>query len=68
MMRQRARRVQQLDLFGDQAPRIDDWRAPAWQALPDETRQVLTGLISRLLLAHGSIEHRPFRTEAADDV
>jgi hypothetical protein len=47
---------------------IDDPRAPAWQALPEETRQVLTGLMSMLLLAHGSIEHRPFRTEAADDV
>ena len=68
MMRYRTRQVQQLDLFGEQAPMIEDRRAPAWQALPEETRQVLTGLMSRLLLAHGSIEHRPFRTEAADDV
>ena len=68
MMRHRARQVQQLDLFGQDAPMIDDPRAPAWQALPEETRQVLTGLMSMLLLAHGSIEHRPFRTEAADDV
>jgi len=68
MMRHRAIQVQQLDLFGQQAPTIDDRRAPAWQALPEETRQVLTGLMSRLLLAHGSIEYRPFRTEAADDV
>jgi hypothetical protein len=69
MMRHRARQVQQLDLFAEQAPMIDDdWRAPTWQALPEETRQVLTGLMSRLLLGHGSIEHRPSRTEAADDV
>jgi len=65
----RRARLQQLDLFGEWAPIIDDWRAPAWQALPEETRQVLTGLISRLLLAHGGgLEHRPFRTEAGDDV
>ena len=64
----RRARLQQLDLFGERAPMIDDWRTPAWQALPEETRQVLTGLISRLLLAHGGIEHRPFRTEAGDDV
>jgi hypothetical protein len=68
MMRHRARQVQQLDLFGEQAPMIGDWRAPTWQALPEETRKVLTGLMSRLLLGHGSIEHRPFRPEAADDV
>jgi hypothetical protein len=68
MMRHRARQVQQLDLFGERAPMIEDWRAPTWQALPEETRKVLTGLMSRLLLGHGSIEHRPFRTEAADDV
>jgi hypothetical protein len=68
MMRHRARKAQQLDLFGEQAPMIGDWQAPTWQALPEETRQTLTGLISRLLLAHGSVEHRPFRTEAAGDV
>lgn len=64
----RCARLQQLDLFGEGEPMIDDWRVPAWQALPEETRQVLTGLISRLLLAHGSIEHRPFRPEVANDV
>ena len=67
MMRQRARQVQQLDLFGEQAPMIADWPAPAWQVLPEETRRVLTGLMSRLLLDHGGAERLP-RTEAADDV
>jgi len=67
MMRQRARQVQQFDLFGEQALMIADWPAPAWQALPEETRRVLTGLMSRLLLDHGGAERLP-RTEAADDV
>jgi len=37
----------QLDLFAGSPP-----PAPAWSALPDQTRQALTGLMTRLLLAH----------------
>jgi hypothetical protein len=66
MMRHRARQVQQLELFGEQAPMINDQRVPAWQALPEETRRVLTGLMSRLLLAHGNVEPHRFRAEADD--
>jgi hypothetical protein len=75
MMRQRIqcrvrdhRQVRQLDLFGEQAPIMADRPAPAWQVLPEETRQILTGLMLRLLLDHDGFEHRPSRTEAADDV
>jgi len=74
MMRQRIqghardrRSVRQLDLFDEQVSTTDGWPAPAWQGLPEETRRVLTGLMSRLLLAHGSVD-RLSRTEAADDV
>jgi|KBSMisStandDraft_5_1062788.scaffolds.fasta_scaffold60060_4 hypothetical protein len=66
MMRHRARQVRQLELFGEQPPTIDDQRAPAWQALPEETRRVLTGLMSRLLLAHYNVEPLPFGAEADD--
>lgn len=37
----------QLDLFAGSPP-----PTPAWSALPDQTRQALTGLMTRLLLAH----------------
>lgn len=67
-MRQRARQVQQLDLFGEQAPMIANRPAPAWQVLPEETRRMLTGLMSRLLLDHGGAKQGLPRTEAADDV
>jgi hypothetical protein len=52
---------------GEQVRMTDDWRVPTWQVLPEETRRVLTGLMSRLLLDHGGAE-RSSRTEAADDV
>ena len=66
-MRQRARQVQQFDLFDERAPMIADSLAPTWQVLPEETRRMLTGLMSRLLLDHGGAARLP-RTEAADDV
>jgi hypothetical protein len=75
MMRQRTqsrardrRRVRQLDLFGVPAPMSGNWPAPTWQGLPEETRRVLTGLMSRLLLDHGRAKHRLLRVEAVDDV
>jgi hypothetical protein len=75
MMRQRTqcrardrKRVRQLDLFGEQASTTADWPTPAWQILPEETRWLLTGLMSRLLLEHHRLEYRRPRTEATDDV
>ena len=62
------KRVRQLDLFGERATTSPDWPEPAWQVLPEEARRALTVLMSRLLLDHGYIEHRPCRTEVADDV
>jgi hypothetical protein len=51
---------------------------PVWRAGADDRRLASPNLAStagrdhginvELLLGHGSIEHRPFRTEAADDV
>jgi hypothetical protein len=74
MMRQRTpghardrRSVRQLDLFDEQLSTMDDWPAPAWRGLPEETRRVLTGLMSRLLLDHDGVD-RLSQTEAADDV
>jgi hypothetical protein len=36
--------------------------------LPEETRQVVTELMVRLLVDHSRVDHRPIRTEAVDDV
>jgi len=46
---------------------MDNWPVPAWRGLPEETRRVLTGLISRLLLDYDGVD-RLSQTEAADDV
>ena len=41
----------QLDLFqANQASASIS--APGWSALPDQTRQAVTGLMTRLLIAH----------------
>ena len=44
-------RERQPDLFLPDQPAIPD-AAPAWEALPDRTRQALTGLLARLFTAH----------------
>ena len=62
------RQARQLDLFREQGPMIGTWPAPAWQVLPEETRRVLTRLMSQLLADHGGVEHRLPRAEAADNV
>lgn len=50
-LRRRLRAPQrQLELLPADTPAPD--AAPAWEALPDRTRQALTGLMARLLLAH----------------
>ena len=43
----------QPDLFQTNQPPAPDM-APGWSALPDRTRHVLTGLMTRLLIAHAS--------------
>jgi hypothetical protein len=75
MMRQRTqcgsrdlRPARQLNLFADPASPAKELPTPGWQGLPEETRWLLTGLMSRLLLDHHRLEHRRPRTEATDDV
>jgi hypothetical protein len=56
----------QLDLFanGARPPRP---AVPTWPMLPDQTRRTLTGLVTRLLIAHagaGPVEP----TDHGDDV
>lgn len=62
------RPVHQLDLFGLPDPAGFDQPGPLWGVLPEETRQLVTELMVRLLLDHGRVDRRPVRTEAADDV
>jgi hypothetical protein len=37
---------------------------PQWQALPEETRQTLTTLLTRLILDHASADYPPQSEEA----
>ena len=62
------RPVHQLDLFGLPDLAGFDQPGPLWGVLPEVTRQLVTELIVRLLLDHCRVDHRPVRTEAADDV
>jgi hypothetical protein len=62
------RLARQLDLFGLPTAAGCDQTGPLWRVLPEETRQVVTELMVRLLVDHGRIYHRPIRTEAVDDV
>jgi hypothetical protein len=53
-LRHRLRAPQrQLELLPANRPSTPD-AASTWEALPDRTRQVLTGLMTRLLIAHAS--------------
>ena len=50
----------QLDLLDPSTP-FAPCVTPGWSLMPEQTRQVLTGLITRLLLDHaggGTHEHR----------
>jgi len=51
-MRDHHKEATQFELFGlpDQA---DTVKTPAWQNLPAQTRQKITGLMARLLMEHG---------------
>ena len=62
------RPARQLDLFRLPDPAGFDQAGPLWGVLPEETRQLVTELMARLLLDHGRVDHRPVRTEAADDL
>ena len=60
---QQSDRCQQIDLFDGVTPA----QTPVWQDLPKETRDALTGLMTRLILAHAQISSPAVRTEAGDD-
>jgi hypothetical protein len=60
-------RVHQLELFaGSLEPRAA--RTPSWQALPVETREAVTRLIVRLMIAHLDGERTLDRKEVRDDL
>jgi hypothetical protein len=44
--------ARQSDLFGPPQG-ANGQTAPIWEALPEQTRRTLTGLMARLLLEHG---------------
>ena len=49
----------QLDLFAGSPPPTPG-SAPGWSALPEQTRHAVTGLMTRLLIAHADGEtHEP---------
>ena len=54
---------QQIDLFDGLTP----MQTPAWQDLPEETRDTLTGLMVQLILEHAQISSRALRTGAGHD-
>jgi hypothetical protein len=60
---QQSDRSQQIDLFDGVTPT----QTPAWQDLPKETRDMLTGLMARLILEHAQISSPALRTEAGHD-
>ena len=60
---QQSDRSQQIDLFDGVTPT----QTPAWQDLPEETRDMLTGLMARLILEHAQISSPALRTEAGHD-
>jgi hypothetical protein len=60
-------RSQQIDLFGGEqnSTRAD---LPAWQELPAEARVTLTGLMTRLILAHVQGSRSGSAMEAGHDL
>jgi hypothetical protein len=49
----------QFDLFVPASNDNAEQELPQWQALPEEVRQELTNLLTRLFLAHASADHLP---------
>ncbi|MCP4205918.1 MAG: hypothetical protein GY767_02570 [Shimia sp.] len=66
-MRPHHTKAAQFELFGlsDQA---DTVTTPAWQTLPAQTRQKITGLMARLLVEHGQGKARERLREAFSTV
>jgi hypothetical protein len=60
---QQSDRSQQIDLFDG----VRLTQTPAWQDLPEQTRDTLTGLMVRLILEHAQISGPAVQTEAGDD-
>ena len=60
---QQGDRCQQIGLFDDVTP----VQTPVWQDLPQETRDMLTGLMARLILEHARIGTAAVRTEDGHD-
>ena len=59
-------RPHQFDLFvSPDGAKIK--RAPPWQALPAEARQVLTQLMARLILDHADQGHAPEEGDVSHD-
>lgn len=56
----------QLDLLLLARPVPAD-TAPRWSGLPDQTRQALSGLLTRLLVAHADGARRPPQAVPEDD-
>ncbi|MDP2621435.1 MAG: hypothetical protein Q8P46_14900 [Hyphomicrobiales bacterium] len=57
----------QFDLFSNPHD-AEAAQTPQWQALPVETRQVLTKLMVRLILDHADGDRTPERKEMRHDV
>ena len=60
---QQSDRSKQIDLFDGVMPT----QTPAWQDLPEETRDTLTGLMVQLILEHAQISSPALQTEAGHD-
>jgi hypothetical protein len=54
----------QLELFPEKTPRPSPG-APTWTTLPEPTRRALTGLVTRMLIAHATSE--ALVSEGGDD-
>jgi hypothetical protein len=53
----------QLELFPERTPLLPPG-APSWSTLPEPTRRALTGLVTRMLIAHAAEAIAP---EGGDD-
>jgi len=54
--------ARQFDLFAPAS--IDGDALPEWQTLPEQTRQTLMGLLTRLIVEHAGGDHCPLPEEA----
>jgi hypothetical protein len=59
-------RTTQFDLFA--APSGEAVSTPAWNALPEETRSALIGLMAQLILDHADDARGPRPEEARHDI